>query len=53
VRVDKFADPYMGKDYGGNAYELLTMGAKNLKTKQYNTDDYYNAFIVGVLVGVK
>ncbi|MDR1301109.1 MAG: hypothetical protein LBK43_01385 [Treponema sp.] len=53
VRVDKFASPYMGKDYGGDAYELLSMGLENLKTKKYNTDVDYDSFIVGVLTGVK
>jgi SPP1 gp7 family putative phage head morphogenesis protein len=53
TRLDKFADPYMGKDYGGSAYEILSMGVENFKTKTYNTDAEYNAFIVGVLTGVK
>jgi hypothetical protein len=53
VRKDKFADPYMGKDYGGIAYEILAMGIENLKTKWYNTDVDYDAFVVGVLAGVK
>ena len=26
TRKDNFIDPYMGKDYGGNAYELVSMG---------------------------
>jgi hypothetical protein len=43
----------MGKDYGGDGYELLSMGVENLVTKKYNTDAEYNAFIVGILTGVK
>lgn len=30
TRVDNFIDPYMGKDYGGRAYELLSMGVETL-----------------------
>ena len=26
TRKDKFVDPYMGKDYGGRSYELVSMG---------------------------
>lgn len=32
TRVDDFIEPYMGKDYGGRAYELLTMGMDTLYT---------------------
>jgi SPP1 gp7 family putative phage head morphogenesis protein len=53
TRIDKFAHPYMGKYYNGTVYEILSMGIENLKTKEYNTDREYNAFIVGVLTGVK
>lgn len=30
TKVDNFLDPYMGKDYGGGNYELLSMGADTL-----------------------
>lgn len=30
TKVDNFIDPYMGKDYGGQAYELLSMGLETL-----------------------
>lgn len=30
TRVDNFLEPYMGKDYGGRNYELLSMGADTL-----------------------
>ena len=32
TRVDDFLNPYMGKDYGENAYEVLTMGVDTLYT---------------------
>lgn len=32
TRVDDFLDPYMGKDYNGEAYELLSMGIETLYT---------------------
>jgi SPP1 gp7 family putative phage head morphogenesis protein len=51
TRIDKFAHPYMGKDYGGDAWEIMSMGVENLHNKVYNTDDDFNAFIVGVLMG--
>lgn len=30
TRFDDFIEPYMGKDYGGRAYELLSMGIETL-----------------------
>lgn len=33
TRLDDFLSPYMGKDYGENAYELLTMGVQMLYTE--------------------
>lgn len=32
TKVDKFLNPYMGKDYGGQAYEVFTMAADTLFT---------------------
>jgi uncharacterized protein with gpF-like domain len=53
ARTDEFAHPYIGKDYGGIAYELLSMGFENLVSHKYNTDKEFDAFIVGLLMGVK
>lgn len=33
TRVDHFINPYMGKDYKGQSFELLTMGADTLYTR--------------------
>lgn len=33
TRVDHFINPYMGKDYKGKSFELLTMGADTLYTR--------------------
>lgn len=33
TRVDNFLNAYMGKDYGGRAYELLSMGLDTLYTR--------------------
>lgn len=33
TRVDNFNDPYMGKDYDGRAYELMSMGLDTLYTR--------------------
>lgn len=33
TRVDNFNSPYMGKDYGGRAYELMSMGLDTLYTR--------------------
>lgn len=56
TRRDKFVSAYMGKDYGGRAYELLSMGieATFLTMERYNItkdEDFYN-FILGVITGV-
>lgn len=52
TRVDNFISPYMGKDYGGHAYELLSMGLESIFDKSYDLtvdEEYYN-FILGVLI---
>lgn len=33
TRVDNFLDAYMGKDYGGRAYEILSMGLDTFYTR--------------------
>ena len=51
VRVDHFISPYMGKDYGGSAYELLSMGMEALYcgTMQLEQDPEYCDMVWGIL----
>jgi 2'-5' RNA ligase len=49
VREDKFSEPYMGKDYGGRNYELLTMGLEDIWNGAYGIDAEYRQFILGIL----
>ena len=51
TRKDDFLNPYMGKDYGGRAYELVSMGfelAFTEPSKLAEDPDYAN-FIYGIL----
>lgn len=48
-REDKFAEPYMGKDYGRGNYELLTMGVQSMWTGKYGLDAEYRNWILGLL----
>lgn len=51
TRKDKFLNKYMGKDYGGTAYELVSMGFEMAFTepnKLAKDPDYAN-FIYGIL----
>ena len=50
-RFDKFLNPYIGKDYGGRAYELVSMGfeyAYTNPTKLWEDEDYAT-WIYGIL----
>lgn len=53
ARHDKFLTPYIGKDYGGRSYELLTMGIESIfsTTAPVNirADKDYFQFILGLL----
>ena len=54
TRKDHFLHPYMGKDYGGSAYELVSMGYQYLFTnidELLNDEDYAN-FIIGTFIGL-
>ena len=50
-RFDHFVSAYMGKDYGGRGYELLSMGMESVYCKSYNLamDPEYENFILGIL----
>ena len=51
TRRDNFVSPYMGKDYGGNAYELVSMGfeyAYNDPSKLFKDEDM-TELIYGIL----
>lgn len=52
TRVDDFIDEYMGKDYGGRSYELLSMGMERLYSKpgEFHNDKEYADFILGILL---
>jgi SPP1 gp7 family putative phage head morphogenesis protein len=50
-RFDKFLDTYMGKDYGGSAYELVSMGFQHAylnPTKLWKDEDFAT-WIYGIL----
>lgn len=51
TRKDHFLDPYMGKDYGGRAYELVSMGFEYAFTdpKTLIQDEDFAQFIFGLL----
>ena len=51
ARKDKFLDPYMGKDYDGSAYELVSVGLEMLYTKPHELikDPDYAKFILGIV----
>lgn len=52
TRFDKFMSPYMGKDYGGRAFELVSMGFENIYTNYdqfMKTDPDMAKWILGIL----
>ena len=51
TRKDNFVNPYMGKDYGGTSYELVSMGVEYAYTqpKKLAQDPDYQQFIYGLL----
>ncbi|CAK7073225.1 MAG: hypothetical protein EUB_03850 [Eubacterium sp.] len=51
ARFDKFLDKYMGKDYGGSAYEIVSMGFEMAYTKPVELlkDKDMAEFIFGIL----
>lgn len=51
TRKDKFIHPYMGKDYGGTAYELVSMGFEDAfcKPTELAKDPDMQAWIYGIL----
>ena len=54
TRVDKFLDPYMGKDYGGQAFELVSMGFQYAYTdyERLNQDEDMRDWILGILASL-
>lgn len=50
-RKDNFINIYMGKDYGGKAYELVSMGFESYFADSFEIehDEDYQEFIMGVL----
>lgn len=51
TRFDDFIDPYMGKDYGGSAYELVSMGFELAFTHpdRLTKDPEMESWILGIL----
>ena len=51
TRKDKFIHPYMGKDYGGSAYELVSMGFEDAYCNplELAKDSDMQAWIYGIL----
>lgn len=55
TRKDKFIDAYMGKDYGGRATEILSMGLQNFYKNPYELatkDPEYFNFIYKIVRGM-
>jgi hypothetical protein len=57
TRVDKFADPYIGKDYGNtedSGYELFSMGLEGLYCNSYDMskDTEHQDFVFGILASI-
>lgn len=54
TRFDNFISPYMGKDYGGSGYELLSMGMEGVFCETYNIsrDTEYENLILGILATI-
>lgn len=54
TRFDHFITPYMGKDYEGTAYELLSMGMEGIFCGTYDIslDTEYEDFIFGILLAI-
>ncbi|ACV64897.1 hypothetical protein Dtox_4230 [Desulfofarcimen acetoxidans DSM 771] len=54
ARRDKFTNPYMGKDYKGKAYEILSMGLEGVFFEANNlwSDKEYVNFILGVMAAI-
>lgn len=54
TRFDSFINPYMGKDYGGSGYELLSMGMEGVYCETYNIsrDTEYEDLILGILTAI-
>ena len=52
TRVDNFLHPYMGKDYDGDFYEVLTMGIDTLYTRptELMKDPEMFEWVVGMLL---
>lgn len=52
TRVDNFVNAYMGRDYEGDAYELLSMGVQYLygAPDRLSGDTEYMDFILGMLL---
>ncbi|NJJ37833.1 hypothetical protein [Paenibacillus apii] len=53
-RFDRFVNPYMGKDYGGEAFEFLSMGFEGLFALSFDLskDTDFEEFILGVLASI-
>lgn len=53
-RFDQFTHPYMGKDYGGVGYEILSMGLEGVFCGKYNTgrDPEFQDLIFGLLAAI-
>ena len=51
TRFDDFVSPYMGKDYGGSSYELVSMGFEYAYTRpeELAKDPEMEAWILGIL----
>lgn len=54
TRRDKFISPYMGKDYGGHAFELVSMGFQYAYTDydKLSQDEDMRDWVLGILASI-
>jgi hypothetical protein len=55
TKKDKFANPYMGKDYKGRSYEVVSMAMEGVFYNEYdmwNKDPESIKLMIGILLGV-
>ena len=54
TKKDSFVNPYMGKDYGGDAFELLSMGFEYLYTDygRLEKDKDMLSWVIGVITAI-
>ncbi|MEQ7008486.1 hypothetical protein ABN028_20130, partial [Actinopolymorpha sp. B17G11] len=53
ARLDWWLDPYMGRDYDGDHYEILSMGLQALFAGDWYLDDDIARFLMGLVASLR